>query len=86
VAATLENLILLPGLVIKFGAQAPDFPIHCTDLPAQSLNIGARREIEQVQDPCGNAIDLITNPAPGAGHEGRGAGELTGVYDGLHPR
>jgi hypothetical protein len=61
--APLPNLILLPGLLIEFGAQAPDFPIHRTDLPAQSLNVGARREIEQVQDPRGNAIDLITNPA-----------------------
>jgi hypothetical protein len=71
---------LLPGLLIEFGAKAPDFAIQRTDLPAQSLNIGARREIEQVQEPRGNAIDLITNPAPHAGLKGRGAGELTGVY------
>jgi hypothetical protein len=80
VRASLPNLILLPGLLIESGAQAPDFPIHRSDLPAQSLNVGARREIEQVQEPRGNAIDLITNPAPHAGLKGRGAGELTGVY------
>jgi len=66
---------LLPGLLIEFGAKAPNFAIQRTDLPAQSLNI-----IEQVQEPRGNAIDLITNPAPHAGLKGRGAGELTGVY------
>ena len=69
--APLPNLILLPGLLIEFGAQAPDFPIHRTDLPAQSLNVGARREIEQVQDRAATPIDLITNPAPHAGHKGR---------------
>ena len=57
VRAPLPNLILLPGLLIEFGAQAPDFPIDRSDLPAQSLNVGARREIEQVH------FALITNPA-----------------------
>ena len=69
---------LVAGLVDRVRRKAPDFAIQRTDLPAQSLNIGARREIEQVQEPRGNAIDLITNPAPHAGLKGRGAGELTG--------
>src|SRR6476661_463208 len=76
---------LVAGLVDRVRRSGAGFPIDRSDLPAQSLNVGARREIEQVQDPRGNAIDLITNPALHAGHKGRGAGELTGVYDGPHP-
>jgi hypothetical protein len=77
---TIERLLIrLAGVAIELQGQPPHLAIQRTDLQAQPLQIGSRRQIHQVPDPRGDRICPVAGQPPAACDHRRHARKLVAV-------